>query len=84
MLLCNRISSQPVEYIFIFSTAILTEFDTIQNLKKLKKEMPGEHNSLSLTQEYVNSNKKSLMKIYIWQIFHPLQSFSSHFLLCCS
>lgn len=42
MLLCNRISSQPVEYIFIFSTAILTEFDTIQNLKKEKKKKEGE------------------------------------------
>lgn len=42
MLLCNRISSQPVEYIFIFSTAILTEFDTTQNLKKEKKKKEGE------------------------------------------
>lgn len=50
----------------MLSTAILTEFDTVQNLKKKEGEIKsGVHNSISLTREYVNNSKKSLLRIYI-------------------
>lgn len=70
----------------MLSADILTEVDTVQNLGKKRGEVQsGVLNNLSLTLlEYENSSKKSLLRIYLCQIFHPLQSFSSHVLLCYS